>query len=393
VTLHADASARVDAAHQDAVELSHRIHQNPEVGFEERLASQWLRDDLDSAGFVVQSHVCDLPTAFIATAGSGPLTIALCAEYDALPGIGHACGHNIIAATAYLAACALRPFVDDLGITLKVIGTPAEEFGGGKIMMLERGAFDGVHAALMIHPAARDCFGPLMQASSPLDVKYRGRAAHAAAWPERGINAADAITVAQVGIGLLRQHILPTDRIHGFVRHGGLAANIVPDRTDFAVTVRSGTVTELTALRTRVEACLEAGALATGCSIEIKESTPVYADMRHDHELSAIFAKNAGAVGHVEPAADGPERAAGSTDLGNVSQLIPAIHPLMKIDAEGAVNHQPAFAAHCAEPSADKLIAAGAQSLAWTIIDAATDSTQRTRLLMGGRERLLGMDN
>jgi amidohydrolase len=375
----------VQAGHAAAVDLSHRIHASPEPGFAEYLASGWVGSSLSEHGLDVTAGVCDLPTALSATTGSGPLTIAICAEYDALPGIGHACGHNIIAASACLAAWALAPLTDDLGITLRVLGTPAEETGGGKILMLDRGAFGGVHAAVMAHPAARDCVEPFYPASSPLTVSYRGRAAHAAAWPERGVNAADAITVAQVGIGLLRQHIASSDRIHGFVSRGGSAANIVPDDTELTLTVRSATLDGLSALRSRVDACLEAGALATGCSAEIRPVAPVYADMRHDRGLAAVFATNAGLLGHVPPEPSGRSgaetRAAGSTDMGNVSQAIPAIHPLLKIETDGAVNHQPAFADACARPSADQLVEDAALALAWTIADVATDPEHRARLL------------
>jgi amidohydrolase len=373
--------AGIASGHARAVALSHRIHAAPELGFAEHLASGWVASDLEARGLDVSLGVCGLPTALTADVGPGPLTIAICAEYDALPDIGHACGHNIIAAAACLAAGALAPLADDLGIALRVLGTPAEEAGGGKVLMLERGAFDGVHAAVMAHPAARDCFEPFYPASSPLTVSYRGQAAHAAAWPERGVNAADAITVAQVSIGLLRQHIAGTDRIHGFVSRGGSAANIVPDHTEFTLTVRSGTLEALRALLPRVEACLRAGALATGCSAEIRPAAPVYAQMRHDPDLAAAFAANARLLGHVPPAPDGPERAAGSTDMGNVSQRIPAIHPLLKLETGGAVNHQPAFAAACAGPDADQLVAAAALALAWTIADVATDPDRRARLL------------
>jgi amidohydrolase len=373
--------AGVASGHARAVALSHRIHASPELGFAEHLASGWVASELEACGLAVSLGACDLPTALTADAGPGPLTIAICAEYDALPDIGHACGHNIIAAAACLAARALAPLAGDLGIALRVLGTPAEESGGGKVLMLERGAFDGVHAAVMAHPAARDCFEPFYPASSPLTVSYRGQAAHAAAWPERGVNAADAITVAQVGIGLLRQHIAGTDRIHGFVSRGGSVANIVPDHTEFTLTVRSATLDGLRALLPRVEACLQAGALATGCSAEIRPAAPVYSDVRHDPGLAATFAANARLLGHVPPAPDGPERTAGSTDMGNVSQRIPAIHPLLKIEAGGAVNHQPAFAAACAGPDADQLVADAALALAWTIADIATDQDHRARLL------------
>src|SRR5213593_1215262 len=208
---------RVAASRDRLVALSHRIHAHPELAFEEERASTWCAEALDAAGFTVERGVCDLPTAFVARAGSGPLHLALCAEYDCLPGIGHACGHNIIAAIAVGAGVAAARVADDIGLTVSVVGTPAEERGGGKILLLERGAFAGVHAALMVHPAPVDAIEPPTLAWSTFDVHFSGKAAHASAFPELGINAADALTVAQTAIGLLRQHIRQGDRIHGIV--------------------------------------------------------------------------------------------------------------------------------------------------------------------------------
>src|ERR1700682_4146199 len=211
------ARAAIDQAGDGLVELSHTIHAHPELGFEEVKSSAWVADRLSDVGLDVTFGVGDLPAAFVATAGTGPLTLAICAEYDALPGIGHACGHNVIASAAVGAGLALAGLADDLGITVKVFGTPAEEGGGGKILMLQRGVFDGVHAAMMVHPAPHEAVTMPCLAVSHIDVHYRGKSAHASAAPEEGLNAADAITVAQVGVGLLRQHIAPTARIHGIV--------------------------------------------------------------------------------------------------------------------------------------------------------------------------------
>src|SRR3989441_6985513 len=222
------------AAHRDRlVALSHRIHAHPELAFEEERASAWCAEALDAAGFTVERRVCDLPTAFVARAGAGPLHLALCAEYDCLPGIGHACGHNLIAAMAVGAGIAAARVADEVGLTVSVIGTPAEEVGdaGGKVLLLERGAFTGVHAAMMGHPAPFHVVEMPIIAASMFEVRYTGKEAHASAFPELGVNAADALTVAQTAIGLLRQHIRPTDRIHGIVTKGGDAPNIVPAHT------------------------------------------------------------------------------------------------------------------------------------------------------------------
>ena len=217
-SLRATTRREVEAAAAGLVELSHTIHAHPELAFEEERSSRWVAEALSDAGLDVETGVCDLPTAFVATAGRGPLTVGICAEYDALPGIGHACGHNVIAAAAVGAGAALARVADDLGITVRVLGTPAEEGGGGKILMLERGAFDGVHAAMMVHPAPMEQVHMECLAVSHFDVFFHGKAAHASAFPERGINAADALTVAQVAVGLLRQHFSAGNQVHGIGR-------------------------------------------------------------------------------------------------------------------------------------------------------------------------------
>jgi amidohydrolase len=377
----------VAAAAGTLVDLSHRVHAHPETNFEEERAARWVAGALADGGFDVDEGVADLPTAFVATAGTGPLTIGICAEYDALPGIGHACGHNIIAAAAAGAGLALRPLVDDLGITLKVFGTPAEEGGGGKVLMLERGAFAGVHAAMMVHPSPAERETMACLAVSHWEVSYRGKSAHASAWPEQGINAADALTVAQVGIGLLRQHIRRTDRVHGIVTHGGDAPNVVPESTAGMWLVRSRTLADLDELEPRVEACFRAGALATGCEMEMRAIGPRYSEMRHDVELAAVYRGNAEAIGRrfVDLSAELSERTAGSTDMANVSLAIPAIHPMLGLDCLPATNHQPEFTAACITPTADDAMLGGATAMAWTCVDMATEAALRDRLLAGER--------
>ncbi len=268
--------------------LSHRIHAHPELGFEEERASTWLGEALADAGFAVERGCHDLPTAFLARTGSGPLHVAICAEYDCLPAIGHACGHNMIAAMSVGAAIAAARVADDVGLTITVVGTPAEEAGGGKILLLERGAFAGVHAAMMVHPAPFDSLDPPVLARAELNVRYVGKAAHASAFPEYGINAADAMTIAQTAIGLLRQHIHPTDRIHGIVTKGGDAANVIPALTTAHYLVRARTLADLDAIRAKVTRCFEAGALATGARFEIDVPHAPYAEMLHDPDMAAL---------------------------------------------------------------------------------------------------------
>lgn len=370
-----------DQARERLIALSGRIHARPELAFEEERAATWIADALDAAGFAVTRGAFDLPTALVARAGSGPLHVALCAEYDALPAIGHACGHNLIAAMSVGAAIAAARVADEVGLTVSVIGTPAEESGGGKILLIERGAFTGVHAALMAHPAPLDIVEPPTLAWSQFDVHYTGKAAHASAFPELGINAGDALTIAQTAIGLLRQHIRSGDRVHGIVTHGGDAANVVPAHTSARYMVRARTTDELDAIRRKVMRCFEAGALATGSTLAIHDTNAPYAEVRHDSEIADLYRRNAERLGRVFPdVGRALERAAGSTDMGNVSQVLPAIHPMIGIACLPAVNHQPEFTAHCVGDTAEKALMDGAIALAWTAIDLAATPALSARL-------------
>ena len=388
-TLKVSARRTVQDASTELIDLSHRISDHPELGFEEHRSSAWVADALAANGFAVERGVADLPTAFVATAGDGELVLGICAEYDALPGIGHACGHNVIAAAAVGAGIALAPLARELSATIKVFGTPAEENGGGKVLMLERGAFDGVHAAMMVHPvpAAEEIVRTEgIIASSHLLVDYRGRSAHAAAYPWLGRNAADALTIAQVAIGLLRQHFEPGDRVHGVVTLGGGAPNVIPEHTTGSFIVRSKTLERLGDLEARVRDCFEAGALATGCSVGITQPSPTYSHFEDDEDLVALYTANTTALGR--PPKEIPEElkdAVGSTDMANISLALPAIHPMLGVESGDAVNHQAEFAVACATPSADEALLHGATAMAWTCIDAATDGAVRSRLLRGER--------
>ena len=379
------ARARVERARDALVALSHRIHGAPELAYEEERACAWLCELLADAGLEVERGVHGLPTAFAARTGQGPLRVVVCAEYDALPGIGHACGHNVIAAMAAGAGLALAEVADDLGLEVTVLGTPAEEGGGGKVVLLERGAFRGVHAAMMVHPSPYEQAKMPIIASTELKVRYTGKEAHAAAYPHLGVNAADALVVAQAAIGLLRQHLRTTDRVHGIVTAGGDAPNVVPAHTAGRWMVRASTVEELADVRAKVLRCFEAGALATGASLALEDEQPPYAEMHHDHGLAASYRRNAEALGREFP--DSPDRGAGSTDMGNVSLAVPSIPPTIGIDSLPAVNHQPEFTAACATPTADRALVDGAVALAWTAIDAVTDERLRARLLDGAGQR------
>jgi len=375
------ARERVTQARDELVALSHRIHANPELGFEEEQACAWLSELLEGAGLQVERGVGDLPTAFAARAGSGPLHMVVCAEYDALPAVGHACGHNVIAAMAAGAGMALARVADDAGLRVTVLGTPAEEGGGGKILLLKRGAFDGAHAAMMVHPSPYEQPEMPIIAVNHLKVAYTGKEAHASAYPFLGVNAADALVVAQTAIGLLRQHLRPSDRVHGIVTKGGDAANIIPAHTTADWMVRAADLEQLEEVRAKVARCFEAGALATGATLELSEDHDPYSEMRHDHELSALYQRNAEALGRTFIGRS--DRGAGSTDMGNVSIALPSIHPTIGIDSLPAVNHQPEFTASCATPAADQAVVDGAVAMAWTAIDAAADQALRERLLAG----------
>jgi amidohydrolase len=375
----------VDAAREPLVALSHAVHGDAELAYEEYTSADRVADALHGRGFHVEHGVAGLDTAFVAEAGSGPLTVAICAEYDALPQMGHACGHNVIAAAAVGAGRALAEVADDLGITVRVVGTPAEEGGGGKIHLLEHGVFADVHAAMMVHPAPYEATGMPCLARQKLQVSYRGRAAHASGYPHLGINAADAFTVAQVSIGLLRQHITGGDRIHGVVTRAGEVPNVIPDRAEGTWYVRAPDLDRLAELEPRVERCFEAGALATGAELDIDRPSGAYSQFEADVELAGLYRQQAEEVGRVfDPPAPG-SLFSGSTDMANVSLQVPTIHPMVAIESGGAVNHQPEFAGACVRPSADRAVRDGALSMARTVAAAATDTSVRDRLLEGTR--------
>ena len=376
----------IDAELPGLVRLSHAIHDEPETAFEEERACAWTTEVLSKGGFSVTEGVAAMPTAFSAEIGSGPLVVAVCAEYDALPGVGHACGHNIIAASAVGAGLGLAGLADELGVTVRVLGTPAEEGGGGKVAMLEAGIFEDVHAAMMVHPWPSDRLEATCLAVSHFDVTFDGKSAHASAAPWEGINAGDAMVIAEVAIGLLRQQLRFGDQVHGIVTHGGQAANIIPGVVTGRFMCRSLTLEGLELLEPRVRACFEAGALATGSSLRYTTLAPVYSHMESDPDLLALYRANAERLGRSFALDDGDApRPTLSTDMANVSLAVPTIHPLLGIDAAGSVNHQPEFAAACITASADAAVRDGALAMAWTVIDAAQPGPLREELLARSR--------
>lgn len=372
----------------EIVELSHAIHAEPELAFAEHRSCAKAQRLVAERGFQITAGVAGLDTAFRADFGRGPLVVGVCAEYDALPGIGHACGHNIIAASAVGTALALAEVADELGLTVALLGTPAEETGGGKALMLGAGTFDDVAAAVMLHPGPTDIAATRSLALSEVNVQYRGRESHAAVAPHQGVNAADAVTVAQVAIGLLRQQLAPGQLVHGIVTDGGQAVNVIPARASLRYAMRAVDSESLNQLRGRVLSCFAAGALATGCEYEIDDAAPAYAELKPDPWLAEVCRQEMRRLGREPIAADLEAKLPmGSTDMGNVTQVLPGIHPIVGIDAGGATVHQPAFAAAAVSPSADRAVVEGAIMLARTVVRLAETPEQRERVLAARDQR------
>lgn len=360
--------AEVDAQRGRLIELSLKIHSNPEIGFKEKKASGWLTRYLSRSGFMVERGICNLPTAFRAIYGQGKPVIALIAEYDALPNVGHACGHNLIAASAVGAGVASKIAVDSCGGTVVVLGTPAEEIFGGKVLMLSAGIFADVDAAMMVHPGVRNMVTTEALACVGLDVEFFGKAAHAAAYPERGVNALEAMLLSFNAINSLRQHVRSDARIHGIITYGGEAANIVPERSAASFLIRAADFDYLEELKTKVLNCFEAAALATGSKLQFKWSDTVYAPMKNNQTLAEVFAKNLESLGRrVEPFS--LHFGVGSTDMGNVSQAVPAIHPTIAIADPGVLVHSPDFALAAASEQGNKGLLDAAKAMAMTIVD------------------------
>ncbi|MEE8556627.1 MAG: M20 family metallopeptidase [Myxococcota bacterium] len=369
----------VDRLGSDIVRVSREIHAHPELAFEEHQAADLLTGVLEKAGLVVKRGAYGLPTAFEAEVTSERgASVALLAEYDALPEIGHSCGHNIIASAALGAGLALHTLADRLPGRIRILGTPAEEKGAGKELMAREGAFEGVDAALMIHPAGVNLVTMPSLAVAEVEVRYRGEAAHASAMPQRGINALDALVVAYQAIAALRQHIQSTERIHGIVTDGGQAPNIVPERSAGLFYVRAADRTDLEALKLRVEGCFRAGAEATGATVEIAWGGADYLDIRRNEPLEGAFQRNAESLGRTFfPYDKLPASVAGSTDMGNVSHRVPSIHPMVAAAPIHCTIHNAEFARWAGSETGDQAALDGAKALAMTAIDVLCDDDLR----------------
>jgi amidohydrolase len=378
------AVAREVEARGDAlVAFSHDLHAHPELAYAEHRSVRRLAEVLADHGHDAQVGAFGVDTALRASAGAGRPAVAVLAEYDALPGIGHACGHNVIAATALGAFLGLAAVAGDLGGAVHLYGCPAEEGGGGKELMARAGAFDDVDAAVMLHPAGFEAWEHPWIGVRTVDVTYRGLAAHASAFPFLGRNALDAVVNAYTGIAQLRQHLLPTDRVHGIITDGGQKPNIVPERAAAQFFLRSAQPETLRELSDRAGAIFEAAALATGTVAQIDWDTiPLYLPVRNNGPLALQYAVHAAQRGRqIVPPGVMPGEMTGSTDLGNVSVRIPAIHPTLKIAPPGVAIHNPEFARHAVSEEADRGCVDGAVSLALTAADFLTDEGVRADAL------------
>ncbi|MDR6986889.1 amidohydrolase [Paenarthrobacter nitroguajacolicus] len=375
--IHAALDSEVLRWKSDILDLSHAIHADPELGGQEFRAVKRVRRVLRKAGFTFDEEQPEQPTAFSARFGSGQLVVALCVEYDALPEIGHACGHNVNAASAVGAALALAAVAGQLDITVKVLGTPAEETTGGKVDLVEAGFFDDVSLAMMVHAGAADVVGGSSLAMSMWDVLFEGRPAHAAAAPSEGVNALDALVVAQLAIALARQQLPVGSIVSLIVTEGGSAVNVIPERTRASVEMRAPGIDQLRIIQDKVRRCLEAGAHASGCILQVTRKGNDYAELRQDAFLShayreAMQAKGRDVAFNADPVA--------STDMGNVSQVVPAIHPMVGYDVRGAAHHTADFAAFGASAGADAAILDGSFGMAAAACAAVTDTEMRKRL-------------
>lgn len=349
------------------------MYHNPEIAFEEHNTSARLVEFLRNNGFEVEYPSFDLETAFAARAGREGPEVVICAEYDALPEVGHACGHNIIATAALGAGVALADAAEELGFRVRVQGTPAEEAYGGKVDLINNGAFEGAALSMMIHPAPADTVDPSFVGVAHIEVEFHGKESHAAFAPQLAINALDAAVQAYVNVSTLRQALYPTDKVHGVIDYGGGAPNVIPAFTSMSWYVRAGTKDRLTELYNKVVACFEGAATATGCTYVLKKRGHTYTDLISDPMLVDLYLANSDALGR--PMGRGVDRdpgASGSTDMGNVSHEVPSIHPMIGIDCLPAVNHQKEFAAATILPPGDAAIRDGALAMAHTVLDVAT---------------------
>jgi len=369
----------VDANRSQLKELGLKIHSKPELGFQEVKAAAWLTQYLEQNGFTVERGISELPTAFKASYGHGKPTIAIMAEYDALPNLGHACGHNLIAASAVGAGVASKLAVDHCGGTILVIGTPAEEIYGGKVTMADRGAFDNLDAAMLVHPGQYNSALFYTFAAQALEVEFFGKAAHAAAAPETGINALEAMLQSFAAINSLRQHIRDKSRIHGIITDGGDAANVIPAHSAANFLIRAEDDAYLDELKQKVLNCFVGAATASGARLEYRWGDVRYAPMHSNPTLAQLFSQNLQFLGR-EVSIPDPNKLQASTDMGNVSQLTPGIHGFVSITSPEVAFHTPEFALAAASEAGTHGLLDGAKALAMTVVDLVANPEMVTKI-------------
>ncbi|MEW9110287.1 MAG: M20 family metallopeptidase [Cytobacillus gottheilii] len=357
------------------IETSHKIHENPEIGNEEFFASSLLTELLEKEGFAVEKAVAGHETSFVARKkGSKPgPSIAFLAEYDALPGIGHACGHNIIGTTSTAAAIALSKVIEETGGEAVVFGTPAEEGGpngSAKGSFVKHNLTDGIDAALMIHPNSETRLTGPSLAVDPLDFEYTGKPAHAAASPHEGINALDAVIQLFNGINALRQQLTDDVRIHGIITHGGDAPNIIPEYAKARFFIRAATRVKLNEVTEKVKAVAEGAALATGAKLNVIAFQNEVDNLLANEKYDEIFREAAEELGETVM---GVREGLGSTDAGNISQVVPTIHPYIKIGSSDLIPHTVPFREAAASPKGDQALITGAKALALTALKLVTE--------------------
>ncbi len=363
----------VERLKPELLEISRFLHANPELAFEEHKAVERLSRTMETHGFSVERSVAGLDTAFTASRASaeGP-TIAFLAEYDALPGLGHACGHNLIAAGSVGAGLALKAALGEVGGRVLVVGCPAEEKGGGKIPLVESGVFRSVDAAMLVHPSNRTEIVKRALGMRDVQVEFFGKASHAAATPHLGINALDAVILTFTNINALRQQIRPDARIHGIITHGGKAPNIIPDHAAALFYVRALDMAYLEELYQKVLGCFEAAAMATGTRHQVKRAGSDYHPHKINYALAELFRKNLEALG--SQVDQGPEdRDLGSTDVGNVSQAVPTVQPMIAICGPSVACHMPEFAVASASRAGEEGMLLAATAMALTGLDLLRD--------------------
>ena len=358
---------QIDAGAHQLSDLTLRIHSNPELGFQEVKAATWLTQYLEENGFAIERGICELPTAFRASYGQGKPAIAILAEYDALPNLGHACGHNLIAVSAIGAGVASKPAIDQLGGTILVIGTPAEEGGGGKVIMADRGAFDNLDVAMKMHPDVRDSFATKSLASHGLEVEFHGKAAHVGTGPHLGINALEAMIQSFTAINSLRQHLRDKALVNGIITDGGVSASIIPAHSAGIFSLRAEDDASLDKLKEKVINCFSGAATATGARLEYRWRDTQYAAMRGNTTIAEVFSQNMKALGR-EVQLFNPFFQF-STDSGNVSILVPTITAFIAIAPVEVAIHSPQFAEAAASEVGIRGLLDSAKAFAMTIVD------------------------